>query len=55
MQYDLTGPVGLEYEGARTDMRKVVAAFRTPQGQITSARLDVKALSKADDAEGPRV
>ena len=36
VQYDLTGPVGLEYEGLSTDMRKVVAGFRTPQGQVTS-------------------
>ncbi len=47
VQYDLTGPVGLEYEGLSTDMRKVVAGFRTPQGQITSVRLDVNALYKA--------
>ncbi len=47
VQYDLTGPVGLEYEGISTDMRKAVAGFRTPQGQVTSTRLDVRALSKA--------
>jgi YidC/Oxa1 family membrane protein insertase len=51
VQYDLTGPVGLESEGLRTDMRKVVAGFRTPQGQITSVRLDVRALSKAATPE----
>ena len=50
VQYDLIGPAGLEYEGLSTDMRKAVAAFRTPQGQVTSVRLDVKALSKADTA-----
>jgi YidC/Oxa1 family membrane protein insertase len=47
VQYDLTGPVGLEYEGVSTDMRKAVAGFRTPQGQVTSVRLDVNALYKA--------
>jgi YidC/Oxa1 family membrane protein insertase len=51
VQYDLTGPVGLEYEGVSTDMRKVVAGFRTPQGQVTSVRLDVAALSKAKTPE----
>jgi YidC/Oxa1 family membrane protein insertase len=51
VQYDLTGPVGLEYEGLSTDMRKVVAGFRTPQGQVTSVRLDVRALSKAATPE----
>jgi len=51
VQYDLTGPVGLEYEGVSTDMRKVVAGFRTPQGQVTSVRLEVAALSKAKTAE----
>ncbi|MCX5646982.1 MAG: YidC/Oxa1 family insertase periplasmic-domain containing protein [Phycisphaerae bacterium] len=51
VQFDLTGPVGLESEGLRTDMRKVVAGFRTPQGQVTSVRLDVKALSRAATPE----
>jgi YidC/Oxa1 family membrane protein insertase len=51
VQYDLIGPVGLEYEGLSTDMRKVVAAFRTPQGQVTSLRLDVRTLSKAATPE----
>ncbi|MCL5278412.1 MAG: YidC/Oxa1 family insertase periplasmic-domain containing protein, partial [Planctomycetes bacterium] len=36
VQFDLNGPVGLEYEGLSTDMRKAVAGFRTPQGQVTS-------------------
>ncbi len=51
VQYDLTGPVGLGYEGLSTDMRKAVAGFRTPQGQVTSTRLDVRALSKAKTAD----
>ena len=47
--YGLNGPVGLPLEGGyRMDMRKVIAAFRTPQGQIQSTGLDIKALSKAD-------
>ncbi len=52
VQYVLTGPVGLEKEsGYRMDMRKVVAGFRSPQGQVTSTRLDMKALAKADTPE----
>ncbi len=51
VQYDLTGPVGLEYEGLSTDMRKVVAGFRNAQGQVTSVRHDVAGLSKADTPE----
>ena len=51
VQYDLIGPAGLENEGLGTDMRKIVAAFRTSQGQVTSVRLDVKALSKAATPE----
>lgn len=57
VQYDLTGPVGPDREGSGsggrsgTEMRKVVAAFRTPQGQVTSVRLDARALSKAATPE----
>jgi YidC/Oxa1 family membrane protein insertase len=47
VQYVLTGPVGLEREGARTDMRGVVAGFRDPDGQVIGSRLAVKALAKA--------
>jgi YidC/Oxa1 family membrane protein insertase len=47
VQYVMTGPVGLEAEGLRSEMRKVVAGFRHPDGQIVSARLDMAALAKA--------
>jgi YidC/Oxa1 family membrane protein insertase len=47
VQYVLTGPVGLEREGLRSEMRKVVAGFRHPDGQVVSTRLDLKTLSKA--------
>jgi len=47
VQYVLTGPVGLEKEGQGTEMRKVVAGFRHPEGQIASTRLDIGALAKA--------
>jgi YidC/Oxa1 family membrane protein insertase len=48
VQYDLTGPVGLEYEGLSTDMRNAIAAFRTPQGEVTSVRRSVQDLSKPE-------
>jgi YidC/Oxa1 family membrane protein insertase len=51
VQYELTGPAGLAYEDISTDMRKVVAGFRTPQGQVTSVRLDVGKLAKAKTPE----
>ena len=52
VSYELTGPLGLPMEGGyRMDMRKVVAAFKTPGGEIQSAGLDMKALAKADTAE----
>jgi len=47
VQYVMTGPVGLEAEGVRSEMRKVVAGFRHPDGQVVSARLDLRALAKA--------
>jgi YidC/Oxa1 family membrane protein insertase len=51
VQYTLNGPVGLENEGLRMDMRKVIAGFRTPQGQVTTVRLDLKTLAKATTPE----
>jgi YidC/Oxa1 family membrane protein insertase len=50
IQYGLNGPVGLPMDrGYRSsmDMRKVIAAFRTPAGQIQSSGLDMKTLAKA--------
>ena len=46
VRFNLSGPGGLGREGIRTDMRKVVAGFRNPQGQVVSARHDKKALIK---------
>jgi YidC/Oxa1 family membrane protein insertase len=37
--------------GYRMDMRKVIAAFRTPGGQIQSTGLDMKTLAKAKTTE----
>jgi YidC/Oxa1 family membrane protein insertase len=47
IQCTMDGPVGLEREGLRSEMRKVVAGFRHPDGQVVSTRLDLRALSKA--------
>ncbi|MGE5296597.1 MAG: YidC/Oxa1 family insertase periplasmic-domain containing protein, partial [Solirubrobacterales bacterium] len=52
VQYGLNGPVGLPMEGGyRMDLRKVIAAFKTPNGQIQSSGLDMKTLAKATTAE----
>lgn len=47
VQYTMTGPVGLEREGPRSEVRKVVAGFRTSTGEIATTRLALAALSKA--------
>jgi len=47
VRLNMAGPSGLGREAIRTDMRKVVAAFRDSQGVISSAKLDKKKLSKA--------
>ena len=46
--FNLAGPIGLSREAVRADMRKAIAGFRDPQGQITSVRLDTKKLRKAN-------
>ncbi len=51
VQYVMTGPVGLEPEGPRSEMRKVVAGFRHPDGQVVSTRLDMAALAKATTSQ----
>ncbi len=48
VSYDLQGPVGLGREGFRQDMRKAVAGFRDAEGEVTTTRLDAKALRKDD-------
>jgi YidC/Oxa1 family membrane protein insertase len=52
IQYGLNGPVGLPAEGGyRMDLRKVVAAFKMPAGQIQIAGRAMKDLSKATTAD----
>jgi YidC/Oxa1 family membrane protein insertase len=47
VRLNMAGPSGLGREAFRTDMRKIVAAFRNSQGQIESVKLDKKKLSRA--------
>ncbi|MCK4913465.1 MAG: YidC/Oxa1 family insertase periplasmic-domain containing protein [Planctomycetes bacterium] len=51
VNFNMTGPVGIGREGARADMRKVVAGFRDSKQQVTTVRLDAKKLGKAKTAE----
>jgi len=55
VRFDLAGPVGIGREAGRADMRKTVAGFRNPQGQIISARLDTKKLRKAKTIDDRRL
>jgi YidC/Oxa1 family membrane protein insertase len=47
VRLNMAGPGGLDREGFRTDLRKIVAAFRDSQGQISSVKFDKKKLSRA--------
>jgi YidC/Oxa1 family membrane protein insertase len=55
VRFNLAGPVGLGREDFRADMRKAVAGFRDSQGNVTTARLDLKKLSKAKTTEDRRL
>jgi YidC/Oxa1 family membrane protein insertase len=48
VRWNLIGPLGLEREDTRQDMRTVVAAFVTPDGQINVERRNRNALKKGD-------
>ncbi len=43
VRLNLAGPIGIGREGIRTDMRRAIAGFRNPKGQITSERLKFSA------------
>jgi YidC/Oxa1 family membrane protein insertase len=49
IQMNMHGPGGLDREAFRTDLRKIVAAFRDSRGQISTVKLDMKQLSKAEN------
>lgn len=53
-RFNLAGTVGIGREAFRADMRKVVAGFRA-KGQITSTRVDEKALIKAETVDKRRL
>jgi len=55
VRFNLAGPLGINREGARTDMRKAVAGFKTSNGQIASVRLDAKKLSKAKTSKNKQL
>jgi YidC/Oxa1 family membrane protein insertase len=55
VRFDLRGPVGIGREGVRGDMRKVVAGFRSTEGQISSTRRGTKKLRKAKTIDGRRL
>jgi len=44
VRFDMTGPVGIEVEGARQDMRKVLACFKNAEGKFTSDRKEIRKL-----------
>jgi YidC/Oxa1 family membrane protein insertase len=51
VQYGLNGSTGLPLEGGyRMDLRRVVAGYRTPQREVASVALNMKALSRAATA-----
>jgi YidC/Oxa1 family membrane protein insertase len=55
VRFNINGAVGLGREAFRSDMRKVIAGFKEPQGNIISTRLDQRALKKAENIEDRRL
>jgi len=55
VRFNLTGPTGIGREDISRDTRKVVAAFKDPQGQIYSARLDRRRLTKPKNPDDIRL
>ena len=45
-KFDMQGPVGINREGTRADMRKAVSAYVLPDGSIESVSKDVNKLRK---------
>jgi YidC/Oxa1 family membrane protein insertase len=46
-RFTLQGPVGIDREDARADMRKVVSTYTLPSGEIDSVNIDVNKLRNA--------
>ncbi len=51
LRFALTGPVGIEREGIRSDARQAVAGFRDIKGQVVSTHLAVRKLTKTGMAD----
>jgi len=47
VRYDLAGPLGLEREAFRQDMRSIIGGFEGAQGQVNRGKLDKRTLLKA--------
>lgn len=55
IRFNLTGPVGPQREGVRADMRKLIGGFQNAEGQIVSAKVDLKELRKSDERDDLRL
>jgi YidC/Oxa1 family membrane protein insertase len=55
VRFNLAGPLGIGREDVRGDAREVVAGFRDSQGQVTSARIKVRKLAKAQNLDDGRL
>ncbi len=44
VRFNMTGPVGIEIEGARQDMRKALACFKNAEDAFTTDRKEIKKL-----------
>ncbi len=53
VRYDLGGPLGLEREAFRSDMRSIIAGYQGAQGQVNRSKIENKALVKAGGAALP--
>ena len=47
VRFNMSGPVGMDREAVRMDMRKIIGGFLGPEGQIKSEAIDAKKLKKA--------
>jgi len=45
VRFNMTGPLGIEVEGARQDMRKALACFKNTKGEFTTDRKEIKKLA----------
>jgi YidC/Oxa1 family membrane protein insertase len=51
VRFDINGPLSIDREDVRSDMRKAVAAFADSQGQVVSTLIDLNKARKAKTAE----